>query len=294
MGGGVIRQVKTRYQAHAALARRLAPRRGLQHLHLALGRAGAGFVHTVLRHLQAQVFSPGLLHSPRRQHQRDFDRSPRRGPRWQGRHANPLVAPSLAAVLPGSSDQAHADHHKDAHEALDPPGPFAVRPEQGGHGESDATPEHREEPQHPLPLGQGMRWLQVWYIALGAPQDAQKQPCSSHPDAGEHQGKRQPKNLQPPADAAVQQSLGRGLGVDPGGDGFAPLLRLAQGAVPLRLPVAHVVGTGVRVQPHALRFVRLARHGVAVPGQHLVGGAPLAARVLLQLRIQHLGRYRLP
>lgn len=58
-----------------------------------------------------------------------------------------------------------------------------------------------------------MRWLQVWHIVLGALQDAQKHPCSSHPDAGEHQGKRQPENLQPPADAAVQQGLGRGLWV---------------------------------------------------------------------------------
>lgn len=57
-----IEQVKTRYQAHAALARRLAPRRGLQHLHLALGRAG---LDSSTRYCATcrRSFNPGLLHS---------------------------------------------------------------------------------------------------------------------------------------------------------------------------------------------------------------------------------------
>ena len=72
------------------------------------------------------------------------------------------------------------------------------------------------------------------------------------------------------------------------------LLRLVQRLKPSLLPITHVVGTRLGVQPHALTFVGFASDFVAIAHQHLVGGASLTARMFANLGVQHLRWHRLP
>ena len=72
------------------------------------------------------------------------------------------------------------------------------------------------------------------------------------------------------------------------------LLRLVQRLKPSLLPITHVVGTRLGVQPHPLTFVGFASHFVAIARQHLIGCAALTVRMFANLGVQHLRWHRLP